>query len=298
MRRSLPPPFDALPPAPDELLRERELASGRGGELERLGMRAFQAGFVAFAAETYRDAMRAEPSDRLRVRLAAAEIRLGMLASAVDTTADALTGESRGYAYLQRGNAFRYLGRWDDARTHLAAAQRVAEEKPTDGGADAMLALAASCALGELELDRDQPERAVPCFGRALGLSELTSADAITIAPLAGLAEAHARWRAPRKAIELAERALERARRIDDAVGAARALLSLAIATGDRTAIEMAAGEALRAPHLPLWVRSRSAWLRLTGEAADETRRNEAHDVARWAGMRPDAEMLTRGSPP
>lgn len=297
----LPPPFDELRAGPEELSPAVDRAGVGAEELERLGAHAFESGAPLQAAALYEAAVRAGAPPRVRVRLAAVKIRLGLLESAVRDAGGARSGSSRGYAHLQHGNALRYLGEWEAAHTSLTAAKGIGEGRAGDGDdglADGILVIAAECALGELALDEDAPERAVPHFGRALGLTELARNDALTVAPLAGLAEAHARWRAPGKAPGLARRALERAKRVSDRAGAARALLALTVATRDPAHAAAAELEALQAPHVPLWVRIGSLRFSWLGEIMDEASRREAYAVAAWAGMRPEAAALSRKETP
>ncbi|MEX2501801.1 MAG: hypothetical protein WD336_05465, partial [Trueperaceae bacterium] len=138
-------------------------------------------------------------------------------AEAADDDPDATDG----YLTLQRANLFAYRDAPGDAEfaERLAAAAESVGRSERDGP----LALAAACLLGELALaDRhgsDRADEAIAAFGRARGLSEFAGSEAVSVAPLAGLARAHLRWRNPGRAEGLAARALERAERVGDPAG-------------------------------------------------------------------------------
>jgi hypothetical protein len=89
---------------------------------------------------------------------------------------------------------------------------------------------------------------AVEAFGEALGVSEFSTSEAVSVVPLAGLALAHLGGRAPAKAAPLALRALGRAQRVRDPAGIARALLALGAAERD-VGREERHGRQLRAAH-------------------------------------------------
>ena len=193
---------------------------------------------------------------RLLARVGAARIRLGKLREAVDML-EASEPEDA-YGALQLGNALRYLGRYEAA---AAVLERVWEGAKATG--DGALAVAVLCAQGEGALDQGKGQAAAELFGRALGLTEFSSDERLTVAPLAGLGHAHAVWGYPAKGREVARRALERAERANDSVGAARALLALGVASEDEALLERAEREAQTAPHAPLRLRAWVARLEL-----------------------------------
>ena len=137
----------------------------------------------------------------LLTRLGAAHIRLGRLQRAVNRLYDALELSDNGYSALQLGNALRYLGEYEEAAGHLTRAFHKAKTER-----DGALAIAALCAQGELALDEGEAQVAIELFGKALGLTELSSHEPLSIAPLAGLSQAHTAWDYPKKAIEVGEK--------------------------------------------------------------------------------------------
>ena len=197
----------------------------------------------------------------LLTRLGAAHIRLGRLQRAVNKLYDALELSDNGYTALQLGNALRYLGEYEEAAGHLTRAFHKAKTER-----DGALAIAALCAQGELALDEGEAQVAIELFGKALGLTELSSHEPLSIAPLAGLSQAHTAWDYPKKAIEVGEKALRRAEAADDAVGKARALLSLGLAKQEVKLLERSEQGARNAPHRPLELRSKVARLELVSD--------------------------------
>jgi tetratricopeptide (TPR) repeat protein len=203
----------------------------------------------------------------LETRIAACLIRLGKLSDAEARLSRVLNEhlandfdapDNLGYAYLQLGNARRYLGNADDARTAFDSSLEQAEAT-RDGG----LAIASHTALGELSLDETALEQAIGSLGKGLGLTEFFRDERLTIAPLAALAHAHALWKNPSKSYDLVNRALARARPSVDRVGSARAKLASATAALSRapkppnTAYSFVAAyeDARVAPHVPLALR-------------------------------------------
>ena len=195
---------------------------------------------------------------RLLTRAGAARLRLGDLRGALEVLQGALEEDDNPYSALQLGNTLRYLGRYEEAYGYLERAWVGAK-----AAGDGALAVAALCALGEWSLDRAEGQEAAEKFGRALGLTEFSSDDRLTVAPLAGLGHAHAVWGYPAKGQAVARRALERAEVANDRVGAARALLALGVASGDAATLERAKEEAQTAPHAPLRLRAWVARLEL-----------------------------------
>lgn len=192
---------------------------------------------------------------RLRARLGQLRIFLGDLGGALRVLYDALEIEEDGYVALQLASALAWRGdptSAEEAAGHAGRALTVARRNR-----DGPLAIGALCVRAELALAAGRPDEAVRGYGEALGVSEFSSSDAITVTPLAGLAEAHLAGRAPGKAPGLARRALERARRADDWAGTARALLALGAAEADLGSIREAALAADAAPHRPLALRAR-----------------------------------------
>ncbi len=215
-----------------------------------------------------------------KVRLAAACIRLGRLARAAIVLAE----PEDGYGALQLGNALRYLGEVERAAPQLERAYAAAKSSR-----DGTLALAALCAQGELALDRGEAREAVLRFGKALGLTEFTAREALTVAPLAGLAQAHLLWGNPHKARSTAEKALGRAKEAGDKVGEVRSLLSLGLVLKDEEYFAEAAELAETAPHQPLRLRALTARLELNFGAQ---RYQQALALAEEMRMRPELLRL------
>ena len=256
--------------------------------LEDVGVRAYNAGRLAFAERCYGRANEIAPSERLRLRLAATRLRMGRLHDVTTGLGPWLDDDETGYAHLHAGHARRYLGDPSEAGRLLDIARRTAEQRR-----DAALAVAAGCAEGELLLDRGEPKRAVAAFGKALGITELMPGDAITVAPLAGLAEAHAAWRAPHKAVTLARRAVERAAASGRDGSLARANLALARATRREPDIVAAIDAAQRAPHVPLWIRAHALAAAAAVSPGPEHPSSQAvADVAAFIGMHAEAAII------
>lgn len=222
---------------------------------------------------------------RLLTRLGAIRIRLGQLSAAIEVLRQATEQPGDGYAYLQLGNALRYLGDIAGAAPALATALTQAR-----GSGDGALAIAALCAQGELALDQTLSREAVEKFGQALGLTELATDLRLSVAPLAGLAQAQLGWRNPRKGAGLARKALERAQSVHDRVGESRALLALGLATCNLNVLTTAQQVAAQAPHRPLEVKILRARLEL---AWDEALWREALAAAERCGMEVERSNLT-----
>lgn len=211
-----------------------------------------------------------EPGERARLeaRLGQLRIFLGRLDEAVGSLRRAVGRHDDPYLALQLAAALRWRGgaqAWTQG-ADLAEDARAAAAATRSGP----LAIAAHCLLGDIALERGRPDAAVRDFGAALGISEFASSDAVTVVPLAGLATAHFRGRAPRKSASLARRALERAQRVGDRAGQARALLALAEAEGDVAGFGAAADMAERAPHRPLALAAKVAAAERLGAAPDD----------------------------
>ncbi len=234
-----------------------------------------------------RSVERLEPSSdsvpTLLTRLGAAHIRLGHLQKAVNILYDALELSDNGYTALQLGNALRYLGEFEEAAGHLTRAFHKAKTER-----DGALAIAALCAQGELALDEGEAHLAIELFGKGLGLTELSSHEPLSVAPLAGLSQAHSAWDYPKKAVEVGEKALRRAEAAGDSVGKARALLSLGLAKQEVGLLKRSEHEAERAPHHPLKLRAQVARLELAPNAEVE----EVSEEARKMGMQPEVKRL------
>lgn len=220
----------------------------------------------------------------LLTRIGAAHVRLGNLQIAVNRLYDALELADNGYTALQLGNALRYLGEFEEAAGHLTRAFHKAKT-----ARDGALAIATLCAQGELALDEGEAQAAIELFGKGLGLTELSSFEPLSVAPLAGLSQAHVAWDYPKKAVEVGEKALRRAVAADDAVGKARALLSLGLAKEEVALLQQSAHEAENAPHRPLALRAKVARLELVSDLQEvEAVSREVRD----AGMREEVERL------
>ncbi len=222
------------------------------------------------------------------IRLGATYIRLGELQNALRPLYDALKMSDNGYAALQLGNALRYLGEADEATGHLTRAFNKAKAEK-----DGTLAIAALCAQGEMAIDAREGQVAVERFGQGLGISEYTRDERLSVAPLAGLGHAHTVWGYPKKALEISEKALQRARDNDDAVGVARALLSLGVATNAAARCQQAAQAAKDAPHEPLRVRALVTYLEHSPAARGHpTYFDDVSALAKALGMAPEQRRL------
>ncbi len=233
------------------------------------------------ALETARAAERAS----LLTRVGILRVRLGDLREALDVLRSALEESDNPYSALQLGNTLRYLGLYEEAEVYLGQAWNGAEST-----GDGALAVATLCALGEAALDQGEGQAAAELFGRALGLTEFSSDDRLTITPLAGLGHAHAVWGYPAKGRAVARRALERGESAHDRVGAARALLALGVASEDAAILERAEQEARVAPHAPLQLR---AWVARLELRPDEEI-VDALALAKKLEMHPDVARLER----
>ena len=227
------------------------------------------------------------PAERafLLTRAGAAYLRLGGLREALEILQRALGEDDNPYSALQLGNVLRYLGRYEEAEARLEHAWAGAK-----AAGDGALAVAVLCASAEWSLDQSRGQEAAERFGRALGLTEFSSDDRLTVAPLAGLGHAHAVWGYPAKGRAVARRALERAETAHDRVGAARALLALGVAGEDAGTLERAEREAQAAPHAPLRLRAWVARLELRPDKGVA----DALALAKELEMHPDVTRLER----
>jgi len=209
------------------------------------------------------------------------QVRTGKLRQAVET----LKGcADFGYGALHLAHALRYLGEREAATHHFARAyERARKER------DGVLAIAALCGQGEGALDTGDRRLALERFGKALGLTELSGNEALTVLPLAGLAQAQLLWGNRKKAAALGERALTRAHATQDASGTARTLLSLGVITGEAAYLEESVQTAQGAPHRPLELRARVAFLQ---RYPDPEGLEQALTLARTLEMHPELETL------
>lgn len=272
---------DERRPGADALL--RRVARDFAGDPDE-ALRAFEEGIRALEKD-------AAPSPEVRVRLWARAGQLAVFSGRIDQALrrlyDALAIADDGYVALQLGNALHWYGDTpsiDEAEGHFDRALAHARR-----ARDGTLAISALCGRGEVWTWRGRPDRARAAFGEALGITEFSPGDGPTIAPLAGLATAHAEGGVTEKAARLAERALERALRVGDAAGEARARMAAARIMGDAAELRRAAEAAERAPHRPLALRARVHAWRLD---PDEPERVRLLAAVRDAGMRGDAAAL------
>ncbi len=215
---------------------------------------------------------------QLLTRLGAAQLRLGHIQAALSVLYNALKiSDSGGYSALHLGNTLRYLGEWEEAKGHLSRAYNKAKAER-----DGALAISNLCAQGELALDMGEGQKAVELFGKAFGLTEFSSDEALSILPLAGLAHAHVLWGYPQKGQDVATKALERARAARDQAGSARALLSLGLAKQSVDILKQAEHSAKLAPHQPLRLRTLIARLKL---APDVEVQKKAVQLAKELGI-------------
>lgn len=238
---------------------------------------------------------------RLHARLGQLRIFLGRIDDALDVLyAASATGED-GYVELQLASALTWRG---DAAALAEGERRAAHASDlARRHRDGPLQIGALCVRGEVALALGRPRDAVEAFGEALGVSEFSTSEAVSVLPLAGLALAHLGWRAPAKAAPLALRALERAQRVGDPAGRARALLALGTAERDVGRLAEAAAAADAAPHRPLALRARVRALELASElgirpepGAGLATSHALLEAAREAGLRADAALLERRS--
>lgn len=239
--------------------------------------------FVA-ALEQGPNRVLSDDAARVRARLGQLRVRVGDLSGALRVLYDALTWADDGYAALHLGSTLTLRGAFEEAEGHLERARNRAR-----ADRDGPLAIGAWCALGELRLLQARGGEAVEAFGKALGITEFAPGDGPSVGPLAGLADAHRAWRNPRKAPELAARALERAERVGDLALRARAGLAVGAATADAELLDAASTWAEAAPHHPLWVRLRVARLALRDDPAE---RERVRAAAAEAGMAPSEARL------
>lgn len=212
-------------------------------------------------------------------------VRSGDLTEAVDVLRQVIasTPEAdprRGYAALQLGNALRYHGDVEAAARSYASARALAGQV-----GDLVLAIAAASGSGETAFAAGEPKAAAIAFGTALGLTENSSDERLSVVPMAGLADAHHAWARERgrptpsaKAVTLANRALLRARSQNPGdVAFARALLASGRVEARADRLLEAVDVARTAPHLPLAVMAELALWRLAPtEAAAASLRREA----------------------
>ncbi|MDQ3458569.1 MAG: hypothetical protein M3498_04565 [Deinococcota bacterium] len=219
----------------------------------------------------------------LRTTLGTTYLRLGRLKEAVSLL-QASDAKVCLRSLLVLGSALRYRGHLEEARAPLTAAFRMAET-----GRELEAAVAALCALGELELDADNPKEAVIHFGKAFGLTEYSRSEKLSVLPLAGLAQAQGVWGYPAKGREVAGKALRRAQRQGERIGLARALLSLGLLSKETVHLHRAIAEADAAPHLPLALKAVVALAELEPGAVKLA---AAMRLARGLGMDLDMHRL------
>lgn len=191
-------------------------------------------------------------------------IRTGDLESAEKSLSSILNVDKSGYASLQLANAYLYLERYSEAISLTDNLFAQAKEQR-----DALLTIAALVTKGEVIIDmvtftpiESEIQSAIESFGKALGISELFVDEVdpkITVLPLSGLAHSHWLWGNPKKAAELAVRAMTRAQDIETEEGdilKARAYLSAAITLQTPEAFQKAIEQAKVAKHTPLKLRA------------------------------------------
>ncbi len=190
-----------------------------------------------------------DPAEQARAQALAgrAKLRLGDLEGAVDDLERALEFREEGPTLLQLAHALRYARRLEATAEPLARAEALAR-----AAKDGALMLAVLCARGEGALAAGDASAALHLFGEARGLSELSGFSALSVLPLAGLAEAQARLGYPAKAERNALKALERAQAANDPLGEVRALLALGAATARDEVLAEAETLAFALPHRPL----------------------------------------------
>jgi len=201
-------------------------------------------------------------------------IRSGDVLKASNLLTTQCLEDSSGYANLQLANAKLYIGQYKDCIDLTDALVTQAKNQR-----DAVLTIAALVTKGEAIIDivtfnasatdtsiannsEYEIQSAIESFGQALGISELfteTEDDTLTVLPLAGLAHSHWLWGNPKKAGDLAERALTRARALPSSTRdllEARALLSKAVIQQTSEAFQTAINQAELAKHISLTKRA------------------------------------------
>ncbi len=273
-------------------------ADGRA-TLRRVAAAALELGAPAAAlgaAERLAHDFGCDLEDLDRVTRAVALLRLGRLDEAetvLRPVAASGTEDAQRAATLQLANLARLR------RTPGAADAFEAVAGAAARAGDLAVAVAAWCGLGELALEGGDGRGATLRFGRALGLTEAARAEALTVAPLAGLAEAHALWHPERprgKALGLARRAVERARVARDPAAEARARSALGSVLEDAGEIRRALGLALDA-HRPLAVLIGARLLALEPAAVERARVLELAGSSGLSGRLP-ARRPPAGTPP
>src|SRR6056297_289485 len=236
---------------------------------------------------------------RLHARLGQLRIFLGRIDDALDVLYEAPARAEDGYVELQIASALVWRGDADALAEGERRAARASDlaRRHRDGP----LQIGALCVRGEVALALGRSRDAVEAFGEALGVSEFSTSEAVSVHPLAGLALAHLGWRAPAKAAPLAVRALRRAERVGDPGGRARALLALGTAEGDVARLDAAAEAADAAPHRPLALRARLLASDLAADSASRTptgaevaRSHALLQALRDAGLHADTARLER----
>lgn len=207
-------------------------------------------------------------------------IRSGDIPKASDLLTTHCLEDSSGYANLQLANAKLYFGQHKDCIDLTNSLVIHAKNQR-----DAVLTIAALVTKGEAIIDiatfnnasttetsdannsdannsEFEIQSAIESFGQALGISELfteSEDDTLTVLPLAGLAHSHWLWGNPKKARDLAERALIRASALPSSTRElleARALLSKAVIQQTSEAFQTAIKQTELAKHISLTKRA------------------------------------------
>lgn len=181
------------------------------------------------------------------VRLSQTFIKLAYL----DDALNLIEPFNDGYITLQRALINYWRGNMDQALVCAQESYSAAKAQK-----DVLLAIASLTLEGEALLAMNHAKQAVISFGKALGLTEYSGDERLTILPLAGLGHAQHNWGYPEKATRTLQKALSRAQIHEHQQGLCRVYQALALATEDKATYIAACHCAQAIPHLPLWIQS------------------------------------------
>lgn len=207
------------------------------------------------------------------VRLAQTFIKLAYL----DDALILIEPFNDGYITLQRALINYWRGNMNQALVCAQEGYSAAKAQK-----DVLLAIASLTLEGEALLVIKDAKQAVISFGKALGLTEYSGDERLTILPLAGLGHAQHDWGYPEKATRTLKKALSHAQVHEHQQGLCRVYQAQALASGDEATYIAACHSAQAIPHLPLWVQSH---LLADRQGVSLDTRSEAHKVREEAGI-------------